>query len=562
MVEAEPNLKAYLSARRLWLRFGAAVLSGLLLSAAFPPLEMDDLAWVALLPLLLAPVPATPARRLGLGWIFGFAHFGTTFNWLNQVGIGLGPLMGAVCACFPAVWYWAATARRQPRATDSSPNPDHSAAGADILQALLLPAVWVALEWVRSWIFTGLPWNQLGISQWQRLGLLRLTTVTGVYGISFLIVAVNIAIWHLARRTIGRFRGQGGRRLPWSAPVVAALVAGAVVGVHSSPQLGKPSGTLQVASMQGNIPQIRQWTPEQLTHSLKVYTALSRIAAATKPDLIVWPETAVPAAILYNQEYATAFHGMMQTIRTPVLLGSLDYQTLPPETAGAEPDFLAFNSAMLFDAQARLLDSYNKTHLVPFGEYTPLERFWPWLTRWIGMGRSLTPGSEFTIFRTGKGAQAGINICFEDVFPTISRRFVLAGANLLVTLTNDAWYAESSGSRQHMVHAVFRAAENARPLLRAGNNSDTCLILPDGRVSGLLYDNASGNRFVRGFRQYSVPVYPSPGLTWYTRHGDLFAKACALVATGFFLFLAGIWLERKRRLMERIHQPAGIGAPR
>jgi apolipoprotein N-acyltransferase len=153
-----------------------------------------------------------------------------------------------------------------------------------------------------------------------------------------------------------------------------------------------------------------------------------------------------------------------------------------------------------------------------------------------------------------------VSICYEDVFATISRQFVRRGADLLITLTNDAWYAESSGSRQHMVHAVFRAAENRRPLLRSGNNSDTCLILPNGKVTGLLYDPQTGNRFLRGAKPYAIPVRPDLGLTFYCRYGDLFAMACTAVLLAVLLAVAVHWFRRKEKLFKAVdaaRRPAG-----
>jgi apolipoprotein N-acyltransferase len=194
---------------------------------------------------------------------------------------------------------------------------------------------------------------------------------------------------------------------------------------------------------------------------------------------------------------------------------------------------------MLLDAETKVLDHYDKIHRVPFGEYVPFSRYLPWLVKWIGMGRDLTPGTEHTVFDLPKGVRAGVNICFEDAFAGISRAFVQRGANVLVTITNDAWYAESSGSRQHLLQAVFRAAETRRPLLRSGNNSDTCLIMPDGSITNLLCNPDTGNPFYRGAGVYDVPVWADPPTTFYTRHGDLFAILCVLAAVGLVGGLLG-----------------------
>jgi apolipoprotein N-acyltransferase len=233
-----------------------------------------------------------------------------------------------------------------------------------------------------------------------------------------------------------------------------------------------------------------------------------------------------------------------------LLIGALDSRPLPgARLVGTEwePPLLDFNSALLLAPDGQVIESYDKIHRVPFGEYVPFREWLPWLARWIGMGRDLTAGTEFTLFELGSGVRAGANICFEDVFPEISRQFVLRGATVLFTLTNDAWYAESAGSRQHLLHAVFRAAENRRPLLRSGNNSDTCLILPDGAISDLLYDRETGNRFIRGTRVYEVPVYRDPPLTLVARWGAWFQQACALLGGAVVMLLAAREVRRCRR---------------
>jgi len=561
-VASDPrNVAHVLGWRRPASRFGAACLSALLLSAAFPPLETDWLVWFALVPLFWMPRPPNGLGRWAVGLSLGYVHYATNLHWLNEIGFGAGWLLAIPCAFFPAIWFVVACAAETALPTHGSPAAEDGRAAAagwrrgrnELVQALLLPAVWVALEWVRSWIFTGFPWNQLGISQWGHCRALRITTVTGVYGLSYLIVLVNVSAAHWSQAWWGHFHHGRPRRTPWS--VGAAIVVGFIMlyGVHSVPELGDPDRYFRVAAVQGNIPQCREWTQEQLEESLSVYDQATRqIVAAAGPELVVWPETAIPAAVRFNQDYVDMLTELVPAIRTPLLLGSVDRRPLPGQVAGEEQHFLDFNTAMLFDETGTYTDYYDKVHLVPFGEFVPFGEMLPWLVDWIGMGRGLTPGSEFTVFRFGEHVRAGANICFEDAFPGISREFVLSGANVLMTLTNDAWYAESSGSRQHLLHAVFRAAESSRPLLRSGNNSDTCLILPDGRIVNLLYDPVSGNRFVRGARVYQVPVWDEPGYTWYTLHGDVFAHACSVVAAASVASLVVAWFRRRHALLERV----------
>jgi apolipoprotein N-acyltransferase len=515
-----------------------ALLSGALLTSAFPPLEWDWAAWFALVPILLAPVPATARRRSLAGLLFGLAHYLTNLFWLNEVGFGAGVLLALYCAVYPAVWYLGIT---EFALALGAARPGHQGRPAEVpagwRQAGLIlggALLWVGLEWVRGWLFTGFPWNELGVSQWQRPLLLALSCFTGIGGITFLLVAENLA---LALIAVNWWRGvtQGTSRLAGRTPglTVAAIVAVAALTARNAPRLEPPTGTLRVLVVQGNIPQCREWTQAQFTEALGVYTDLTRdVVPSSRPDLVVWPESAVPAPLTY-EPFKTRLQQLLPEVQTPLLIGAIDSRALPgARWTGSdwEPPLLDFNSALLLAPDGRIVESYDKIHRVPFGEYVPFGSYLPWLGRWIGMGRDLVPGSEFTVFELGKGVRAGVNICFEDAFSDISREFVRRGANVLVTVTNDAWYAESAGSRQHLLHAVFRAAENRRPLLRSGNNSDTCLILPDGQVTGLLYDVQTGNRFVRGTQVYEIPIYAAPPLTVYARWGNWFSRAAAALA--------------------------------
>jgi apolipoprotein N-acyltransferase len=530
--EAAPaDLRSLVGLRRFLLQAGAAVASGLLLSAAFAPLEWSWCAWIALVPILVVPVPNRARARFGIGFVLGAAHFFTSLQWLTHATVAGWLLLAPACALFPAVWYllfapglrralpWPrAELGRDTRAATTTP-PGFM---APVTATLVSAAGWVALEWLRSHALTGFPWNLVGVSQWPLRSLLPLTAWTGVHGISFLVLAVNTALALAARRG-GRTQQTRGR------PAELVLAC-----------------ELRIAGVQGCIEQCREYTEEEFYHALDVYTELTRQAwTGTAPDLIVWPETAVPAPVYYGP-YARALRELFREVRTPMLIGAIDSR--PEPGAPADAPYALFNSALLHDADGSLTQRYDKVHIVPFGEFVPFERYWPRLTEWIGMGRSLTAGAAYTVLDLPGDVGAGVNICYEDVFPGISRRFTLNGADLLVTLANDAWYAESSGSRQHLVHAVFRAAENRRPLFRSGNNSDTCLIWPDGRVTGLLRDPVTGNPFVRGTRTYTVPVWDRLPVTFYTRYGDVFAVACSLTVLGLLARSLARELTRRRRL--------------
>lgn len=567
--DAQPDLKSLVASWRLWRDAALAVLAGVGLSLTFPPLEWAVLAWLALLPLLLAPVPAPVWRRVLSGALFGLGFFVPNLWWLNTIGFCAGVLLAMICACFPLAWYLFAAALVRRLAVLTHPDAEvrvqRSALGpvciwdlgalSQILLVLLLPAGWVALEWVRGWIFTGFPWNQLGISQWARPNLLPLVTITGVYGISFLIVAVNTGLAISWPRIAVRFTGRRTAGVSWGLMAVVLFFLPVFLLNRAQKPLPPPDDVLRVWSAQGNIPQCRIPTQEQFDESLQVYAELTRAAVRgeQKPDLIVWPETAVPSPLRFDEAYWKVVSHLFPDVRTAMLIGTVDFR--PAAAAAAKNGKLPkedippmFNSVLHFGPSGRLLETYDKMHLVPFGEYTPFGKYLPWLENWIGMGRDLTAGREYTIFSLPQDVRAGVMICFEDAFPGIARGFANRNADVLMTLTNDAWYAESAGSRQHLIHAVFRAVETRRPLFRAGNNSGTCLIWPNGHVTGLLRDPATGSPFYRGGRLYEIPVWRDPQPTWYALHGDVFAWVCSGLAGAATAGLAALWVRRKAAL--------------
>ncbi|MFW5996888.1 MAG: apolipoprotein N-acyltransferase, partial [Lentisphaeria bacterium] len=528
-----PNLRFLISRKRRLLELLLSALAGLAVSFTFSPLELTWLAWFALIPLLALPVPMVRKRRVVIGFIFGAAYFVPSLFWLNEVGFGAGILLAVICALFPMTWYLifcTATVNflvdRGTKNADANIFPAiaclHGRSMRFAVSAFGLSALWVGLEWVRSWLFTGFPWNFLGVSQWQNLGLLRITTFTGVYGISFLIVLANFTLAWIFARWYKQFRRGHYTRKGEHWPVITALIcfALALLAIYRAPELPEMADdTLVIAGIQGNLSQRREWSEEQLEEAIEVYDSLTRQALTDTEediDLVVWPETAIPAAVQWEERSKRMLQRLFAEFDIPFLLGSIDYRP----ASDSEDDYAQVNSAIYFGPDGQVRDRYDKTHLVPFGEFVPLGDKLPWLRELIGMGRDLRAGQQYTVINLPGEAEAGVNICYEDVFPYISRKFTRRGANLLITLTNDAWYAKSSGSRQHMIHAVFRAAETRLPLFRSGNNSDTCLILPDGRVQGLLYEESGNDRFVRGFHVYKVPIWKNPPTTFYVQYGD------------------------------------------
>jgi len=526
------------------------------------------MAFVALMPMLLAPAPKGNGMRLLCGFAFGYAHFLIALWWLNSVGFGAGAVLALICACFLAIWYWLLCVmfwQAKPREILSD-NPS-----AELLQCarrygaglwafqerrefylaiLCASALWVALEWLRSWIFTGFPWDLVGISQAFAPTRL-LATLAGPYGISFVAILTNFLL-----------AGFIARKRDWSCVFVLVGILVFVCGwciweSHRTPEL-EQSQPLRIAAIQGNVPECREWGGTELAYAWGSYCNQTQAAVKAEPevDMILWPEGALPCT-LTTPEYSDGLRRLLKEIKKPILLGSLDERRSFPQR---EPQI--FNSAFLLDQNSQVLlapgaqrtDHYDKIHLVPFGEYVPYSKQFPWLVEMLGMGMDLTPGKEYHIFQLPRkeapAVACGVNICFEDVFPAISRRFTLAGAQMLMTITNDCWYGTTAGARQHLSHAVFRAVENRRPLLRSGNNSDTCLISHTGQVLDPIVA-PDGNPFTAGWKVYDItPFKKYAPLTIYAQTGNLFAWLCVMAAVIFYGNLACQEFQRKKYLRE------------
>jgi len=538
----------------LW-RAIAALASGLMLSCSFPPINCSIMAWFALVPIMLVPTPRRIFERFAIGFIFGYAHFATVLHWLNEVGFGAGYLLAIYCALFPMAWYCLVSTfnwylKDKSNTTFPGGGPLFITDEWTLVLHILAQAfLWVSLEYLRAMLFTGFPWDMAGISQFRRLAVAGLAQFTGVYGVSFLIILSNAIISSEFSRQLRMLIAPGKRQFPWHF-VLMTLSLVPVCILQAKKELLPPEGTsnIRIAAIQGNIPQCREWTNEQYEYALSTYLRLSERAAAEYQDLdmLLWPECAVPVPLGYPP-YRAALTGLQQKIQKPILLGAL-------RIVGnqSEPESIHdFNSAILLDENSHVAETYNKMHLVPFGEFTPAGDLFPILRKILGMGRDLTRGREEVIFNLAKGARTGVNICFEDAFPDISRKFTIKGANTLMTITNDSWYNRSSGAEQHLSHAVFRAIENRRPLLRSGNNSHTCLITPNGETLGIIDNKDDGSPFVSSYQAYDVPIHEW-GTTFYTKHGDIFAMACTLISLALVAFLcAKEYLRHKENLRKR-----------
>jgi apolipoprotein N-acyltransferase len=500
-----------------------AVSTGLLLAASFPPIAASEAAWLALVPLLVALRRRTAIDAFLLGFTAGAVFWLCSVAWITFVTIPGWLLLAGYCALYPALfavgiarWLAWADGRDWPR---------------NLLFLIFCPAWWVSLEFARSHVLTGFPWNTLGISQFDVGPLRQLARWGGVYAVSAVLVVFNASV----ASTGLRYLSGGARWLRTAHPELAVgflvMAVSAVLGMQSMQRGFGAATAAHIAVIQPNIPQVYKWDDATVPTIYRRLRDLTEEALITEDlDLVIWPETALPDDVRYSE----VSYGLVQDLvvdRVPLMVGSLDYV----RGAGDEINYL--NSSFLFDREGRIAASYDKQHLVLFGEYIPFSRWLSFLHAMTPIAVNITPGQRNVVFQLeSPPIPFSALICFEDAFPYLGRRAVKEGARLLINQTNDAWFERSSASRQHMAHCVFRCVENQVPAVRAANTGVSCFIDAGGTVRSVLADD-TGSTFVagQGSDRVRVPRFDRPP-TFYTRHGDVFAWSGVVIAV---LFMAG-----------------------
>jgi len=392
--------------------------------------------------------------------------------------------------------------------------------------ALLLAAAWTTLEWLRGWVFSGFGWNGLGVALHDNWPLIQIAELTGVAGLSFLIAFVNVIILTTAYRLVVEARTRVMRPHFDFTFTMAAIVGVLVFGFRATqvPSAAKP---LRVTAVQSNVPQNQKFDPQFTRRIFDQFRRLSEIALRSNPppELLVWPESSMPGPVLVDQESYKFVMDLAADADADFLLGTID------EDGGD-----VYNAAILLSEGGERVQIYRKVHLVPFGEFVPGRHTVPLLARIVGdqVPGDFKAGKEHAVFTLTSGdVQVAPLICFEDTIGELARQFVLPtetnpGANLLVDVTNDGWFQHSAGSHQHLANAIFRCIETRRPMLRAANTGVTCFINQFGRVTQELQDE-TGSTFTEGVLSGDIKVPSEHELTFYARHGELFAKACAVI---------------------------------
>jgi apolipoprotein N-acyltransferase len=488
----------------------AGACGGLLLALSFPVHNLDILAWIAFVPLFWGIRRAeTPSKAAIAGLFFGWSFFLIDLSWIYDTLVVHGHFkqvtavamyigMACILACVPALFGFVLA----------------YASGSILTTAFLSPFLWVALEYGRSVIFGGFPWDLTGYSQIGRLTLIQVTDITGVYGISFMVLIVNAAIWTVLELV------SSGEKISWTSAACAVILLVLVSAygykrMADYPEYEPESDSADIGILQGNIEQDVKWSHAGKEYAYAVYERYGSEAVKKGAQLLVWPETAVPAQFVLGNEAWKRTSGISERLGAPMLVGAPSMKVIK-----SKPHF--FNSAFLVDG--RNVDfQYNKIHLVPFGEYMPLNWLLPLGPGLATRKSDYTPGREMTIMRTKGVPLFAVLICYEAVFPELACRAVRNGAGMLVNITNDGWFGFSAAPYQHLNMARMRSVENRVWFLRSANTGVSAVFDPAGREVGRIGYGEEGVLLARVPKRWG-------GGSLYSRYGDIFAWMCIIAS--------------------------------
>lgn len=509
--------------------YSLAFLSSFLLFSAAPgQWSCPAAVWLALVPLLLACRNRSWRSAAGLAFLSGWLYHLSLIYWIivalnNYGGLPLwlaipamallATYMAVYFAIFGALLIWL---KRYPITWSA-------------------PIAWVALDFIRGHLFTGFPWQDLGYSQYQHPLLIQFADLTGHSGLTFLIVMANAL---LADLILSRWRATGPRLHLRKIVLPLLILTGAGLynfwSYNHWQHITDQAPVLNIGLVQGNIDQGKKWQPGLQGTTVDTYLDLSRkMEASSKIKLLIWPETALPFFPLRSP----LFNQVLQEIRpgSPELItGAPHYEPPTDKQSGRY-----YNSAfcLAWNADGIKMQRYDKEHLVPFGEYIPFQKYLPGSLPLVKSMGNFSAGTSKKPMHCGK-ARCGILICFESIFPDLARKWSASGANLLLNLTNDAWYGRTSAPWQQLSMVTLRAVENRRSLARAANTGISCFVDPLGRLRGVspLFEPYTASA--------RMPLLQAA--SFYTRYGYLFSPLCLLILS--LMLLYGIYNKLGRQV--------------
>jgi len=393
----------------------------------------------------------------------------------------------------------------------------------------LLPCGWVGVDWLRSILFSGFPWMDPAYALWQQSQLIQVADLFGHYGVTFLLVLVNVLLAQLLTRQSWRKKS-----IAILISVFLLLVASGYSVIRHQQVMDEidDAKMVRVGIVQGNIPQEMKWSKDRVQRTLGEYHQKSlSLLGGEDLSFMVWPETAVPFYPKYHSA-AGKLRKFIRENRISLITGSPWFE---PAAGKDVKNGSYYNAAILFEPSGKIADTYFKSHLVPFGEYVPLAKYLFFIKPLVEAVGRFSPG-EIEHPLSCKGAEVGVLICFESIFPEISRKWVKKGANVLANLTNDAWYGFSSAPHHSLAMTVFRAIETRRSIIRAANTGFSGFIDPLGRLAH------KSSLFQSWAKSEDVVLFN--GETMYVRYGYLFGPFCFMVGM-IATFAAVLWKREK-----------------
>lgn len=503
-------------------------LSAIMLILSFAPFDLFFLTWVSFLPFFFFLYKAQDSRTVFKGGlVFGFLYFLGNVYWiyhslyfygsvpliLSYVLVGLLALYLALYPAFFALIYKNLLKNNLPT-------------------SFYAPFIWISFEVLRTYLFTGFPWAILGYSQYKFLIINQIADITGIYGISYLILLFNCLIFDLLILKKLKTRYPLISYIPVVLSTAGIVIIFALTIIYGVTKLNEPidGQNLKVAVIQGSIPQNEKWDFNKINEILNIYKNLTIKAKSYNPQLVIWPETAIPFIYEKNKYFTSDLVNFVKGQNIYLLVGTIMERQENKYT----------NSAVLIDSNGVTAYFYDKIHLVPFGEYVPLRKILFFIDKLtVGIG-DYQSGSSYNLAVTPFGKFATL-ICYESIFPGQVRKFYQKGGNFIVNITNDGWFGKTSGPYQHFSMAVFRAIENRKPLIRAANSGISGFIDSKGRII---------NKTKLFERTYLVEnIQENEKISFYIKYGDIFAYLCIVFSLIFLIgnisFGGKKWLHMK-----------------
>ena len=518
-----------------WQGLIALVSSAALYTVSFPPFNLPEAAYVFAVPLLLWALFGRPFKHESkalfvAGWISWIILLSWLRNCTSSLDLPLKGVLGwsltiALSGAMAVFWWaWGWLALRMTR---------RSKRGSLLCRLMILigmSALWVVMEWIREFLFTGFPWLPLSASQWQRPLLMQIASVTGAKGISFVLIAFNFGLSYYLYILWNNRKASWLKRLSLEFYLALGFLFSAIgFGLQSSGagRHGRIEGP-RLGFVQPNTEVMAKWDPSRVRENLETLKDLTTYATYLGADLVLWPEAPTPLPLKGNASMRQWVDDLAEEIQLPILAGNV-----AREGASDDPDRKWYNAVFAVDpVQGTQTGTYyQKRHLVPFGEYVPFSGILPFIKKFVPIegtfheGTSPVPLSlESKDYSFGR---VGNLICYEDIFPALARQNVLAGANWHYVATNNAWFGEEAGAWQHAAHSVLRAVETRRPVVRCGNAGWSGWIDEFGHVRHTVLDN-TGSIYFQGVDavQFSRSSYWSGRQSLYVQFGDWFVALC------------------------------------